>query len=65
MIRVCYSMLLLMVLSACANEQAQPAMNAQQVNTPSSGQNILACTGLPVAGQECGLKLPKMVLAPG
>ncbi len=64
MIRVCYSMLLLTVLSACANEQAHPALNAQQ-NAPSSGQNILACTGLPVAGQECGLKLPKMVMAPG
>ena len=61
MIRVCFSMpLLMMLLSACATGNPQPAVNAQQANTPSPGKNILACTGVPSAGQECGLDLPKI-----
>jgi hypothetical protein len=63
MVRVCFSMLLLMSLSACADDQSQLATNAQPVNPPPAeqkSQSILACTGLPVAGQKCGLAFPKL-----
>jgi hypothetical protein len=61
MIRVCVSMLLLVIsLTACATGQTVPDTNAQQTSAASSGENILACTGLPVAGQKCGLALPKL-----
>jgi len=61
MIRVCYSMMLLItLLSACATGNPNAAVNAQQADTQSPGENILACTGLPVAGQKCGLALPKL-----
>ncbi len=61
MIRVCFFMLsLTMSVSACAIEQAPPAGNAVDTNAPPPGENILACTGLPVAGQKCPLALPKL-----
>ena len=61
MVRVCFSMLfLMMLLSACSTNNSQPAINAQQANTPTPGENILACTGLPIAGQKCGFALPKI-----
>ena len=61
MVRVCFSMLfLVMLLSACSTSNPQPVLNAQQVETSTAGENILACTGLPVAGQKCGLALPKL-----
>lgn len=63
MIRVCFSMLMLLLLSACAVGQPSPATSAQNPQPNSAAQpqeNILACTGLPVAGQKCGLALPKL-----
>ncbi len=60
MIRVSFSMLLLLQLCACATESPAPAVNEAQTNAQSPGENILACTGLPVAGQKCGLELPKI-----
>ncbi len=61
MARVCFSMLLLiLLLSACASDNPKPVAKLEQVDTPAAGENILACTGLPVAGQKCGLALPKI-----
>jgi hypothetical protein len=61
MIRVCLSTLLpMMLLSACALENQKPAVNAQETTPAAPGKNILACTGLPVAGQKCGLEFPKI-----
>jgi hypothetical protein len=60
MVRVCFSMLLLMILlSGCTTGNPKAAVNAQQADIPSPGENILACTGLPIAGQKCGLAFPK------
>jgi hypothetical protein len=61
MIRVCFSMLLLMMLlSACASENPKPTVNAHETTPVAPGKNILACTGLPIAGQKCGLEFPKI-----
>ncbi len=62
MVRVRSSILLpLLLLSACASEPQQDPANTQlQANATPAKQNILACTGLPVAGQKCGLSLPKI-----
>jgi hypothetical protein len=62
MVRVHVSMVLLSAfLSGCAAEQGQIAASAQQqVAEPPPKENILACTGLPLAGQKCGLALPKL-----
>jgi hypothetical protein len=49
-----------LTLSACAIPEVQEAARKQPVNT--ANENILACTGLPVAGQKCGLALPKVAL---
>jgi hypothetical protein len=58
-VRVCI-FLLPAFLSGCAAERAQTAASAQQqAAEPPAKENILACTGLPVAGQKCGLALPK------
>jgi PBP1b-binding outer membrane lipoprotein LpoB len=59
MIRVCFSMLLLMMLlSACASEN--PKSTVKETTPATTGKNILACTGLPIAGQKCGLEFPKI-----
>jgi hypothetical protein len=62
MVRVYVSMFLLSAfLSGCAAEQGQvPASAQQQAAELPPKENILACTGLPVAGQKCGLALPKL-----
>jgi hypothetical protein len=62
MIRVCVSILFLITgLAACATDKPEAATaSAQHLDTPAQGENILACTGLPVAGQKCGLALPKL-----
>jgi hypothetical protein len=62
MVRVLVAPLLfLSLLTGCATEQAELAASAQQqVNEPPAKENILACTGLPVQGQKCGLALPKL-----
>jgi hypothetical protein len=59
MIRVCFSMMLIL-LQSCAADQSPAVTNAPEVNGPPPKQNILACTGLPMAGQKCGLELPKL-----
>ncbi len=62
MVRVCASVLFsILVLCGCASEQLQAPANAQlQAKAPAEKENILACTGLPVAGQKCGLAFPKI-----
>jgi hypothetical protein len=62
MLRVCVSVLFILTLPSCLLHETQEAANApkQPVNAPN--ENILACTGLPVAGQKCGLALPKAAL---
>jgi hypothetical protein len=59
MARVCFSVLLLMALSACATEQNAQASTAQPDSMLTQAKGILACTGLPVAGQKCALEEPK------
>lgn len=62
MVRVSFQIVLVcFLLTACATEQPHDVANAQPVKSEASAkENILACTGLPVAGQKCGLALPKM-----
>ena len=57
MVRVCASVLFsLLALCGCASEQLQAPVNAQlQAKVSAEKENILACTGLPLAGQKCGL----------
>jgi hypothetical protein len=62
MLRVCISLLFMLTLSACAVQEAQEAANAPKQPVNTANENILACTGLPVAGQKCGLAVPKVVL---
>jgi hypothetical protein len=62
MLRVCVSLLFMLTLSACAIQEAQEAAGAPKPQVNAANENILACTGLPVAGQKCGLALPKAVL---
>jgi hypothetical protein len=62
MLRVCTSLLFTLTLPACAIQEAQDAANASKQPVNTANENILACTGLPVAGQKCGLALPKAVL---
>jgi hypothetical protein len=52
----------MLTLSACAIQEAQEAANTQKQPVNAANENILACTGLPVAGQKCGLALPKVAL---
>jgi len=52
----------MMLLSACTIGNPTCTVNAQQAETPPAGDNILACTGLPIAGQKCGLAFPKLWL---
>jgi hypothetical protein len=52
----------MLTLSACAIQEAQEAASAQKQPVNSANENILACTGLPVAGQKCGWTLPKVAL---
>jgi hypothetical protein len=59
MVRVCFSMVLLMSLGACSAEQAKSA-GFEQVKPPSGIEKLVACTGLPVEGQKCGLSLKKV-----
>jgi hypothetical protein len=61
MVRVCVAIFLsLVVLSGCASEQTQPTATVSHISEPQPQENIIACTGLPVAGQKCGLALPKL-----
>lgn len=50
----------LFLMTGCAAEQAQAPAPQQQVNDTQPKENILACAGLPVQGQKCGLALPKL-----
>jgi hypothetical protein len=52
----------MLTLSACSIQEAQEAANAPKQPVNAANENILACTGLPVAGQKCGLALPKATL---
>ena len=62
MVRVCASVLFsILALCGCANEQLQSPANTQlQGKALDEKENILACTGLPLAGQKCGLGFPKI-----
>ena len=62
MLRVCLSFLFMLTLPACSIQEAQEAAIAPKQPVNTANENILACTGLPVAGQKCGLALPKAVL---
>ena len=62
MLRVCVSLLFTLMLPACAMQEALDAANTPKQQPDAANQNILACTGLPVAGQKCGLALPKVAL---
>jgi hypothetical protein len=54
MARVCFSMLFLLMLTACAADQGK-----QQDVFYLNAQRMLACTGVPVAGKTCLLDDPK------
>jgi len=62
MVRVSFQVVLIcFLLTACATERPQSVSDTQPVKSEASAkENILACTGLPVAGQKCGLALPKI-----
>jgi hypothetical protein len=62
MLRVYVLILFMLSLSACAIHETQEAVNAPKQPANTANENILACTGLPVAGQKCGLALPKVTL---
>ena len=62
MLRVCVSLLFMLTLSACAIQETQVAANEPKQPVNAANENILACTGMPVAGQKCGLALPKVAL---
>ena len=59
MARVCYLMLLVSILSACAAEQNIAASSAQPDSVLFQAKGVLACTGLPLGGQRCALEEPK------
>jgi hypothetical protein len=59
MARVCFSMVLLALLSACAAEQNSPSASMQQDSLISQAKGVIACTGLPLGGQKCVLEEPK------
>jgi len=50
---------LLFFLSACATTDVQPNTVARQIGGTLPGKSIVACTGLPMGGEKCGLELPK------
>ncbi len=59
MVRVCVSMpVLILLLAGCASEKPEAA-ETSRLNASAPRENILACTGLPLAGQKCGLALPQ------
>jgi hypothetical protein len=62
MFRVCVSLLFMSALSACSFQETQEAANAPKQPVNGANENILACAGVPVAGQKCGLALPKVAL---
>ncbi len=63
MLRVCIPLLFICGLSACAVQEAAPDAPAVQKQLASTAnENILACIGIPVAGQKCGPALPQPVL---
>jgi len=62
MLRVCLSFLFMLTFSACSVQEAQEAATAPKQPLNTANENILACAGLPVAGQKCGLALPKVAL---
>jgi hypothetical protein len=65
MLRVCVSLMFMLTLPACLLQEAQEAANAPKQPVNTANENILACTGLPAAGQKCGLALPKTILPQG
>ena len=59
MTRVCLIVSLLL-LSGCAAGDIRPSTAvARQIGDALPGKSIVACTGLPVGGEKCGLELPK------
>jgi len=50
---------LLLLLSACTATDIQPNTVAHQIGDTLPGKSIVACTGLPMGGEKCGLELPK------
>ena len=64
MARVCFPMVLLALLSACAAEQNMPSASTQQESLVSHAKGVLACTGLPLGGQKCVLEDPKAQTPP-
>jgi hypothetical protein len=62
MLRVCFSMLLIIAgLPACTIPPPEDSAVAQKPNGAPVKENILACAGIPAAGQKCGLAFPGSV----
>ncbi len=60
MTRVCL-MVSLLLSSGCTAEDIRPSTAiARQIGDALPGKRILACTGLPLGGEKCGLELPKL-----
>jgi hypothetical protein len=59
MVRFCLSIFLFQViLSGCTGQQTQDTANVPKQVNGETKENILACLGIPVAGQKCGLAVP-------
>jgi hypothetical protein len=64
MTRVCFAMVSLALLSACAAEQDMPSANLRQESLLSRAKNVVACTGLPIEGRKCALEEQNEETAP-
>jgi len=57
MVRVIFSIFLLMLLSACATNSQQPVANLQQSTAPPAGESILAARASPPRDKSAVLHL--------
>jgi hypothetical protein len=58
MLRLFLPALIISLTAGCATEQAKDVADTTKLAAGSQKENILACVGLPMGGQKCGLALP-------
>lgn len=61
--RVCFFIPCVIFLSGCAAADIQPFAIADKVGQAIPGKGIIACSGLPLGGEKCELRLPETAVA--